>query len=128
MGMSEGVWPRMVGEPPAGKPPAEAPQKDQSQKEKYHLVWRAAAATAVIMSAYIWWTHNYGEGLGGVPILATVAAAYTFSMGLLDESYKNNAKKWVAKWLLSLVVLVPGCLAVIVLLGSRAPVIVLNQQ
>ena len=128
--MSEGAAHQIVGNAHADNPPTteNAAQRDQSQKERYYLVWRAAAATAVVMSAYIWWAHNYGEGLGGVPFVATIAGAYTFAMGVLDESYKNGAKKWFAKWLLSLAVLVPGCLAVIILLGSRAPVIVLNQQ
>ncbi len=100
--------------------------KNHPQKERYHLVWRAAALIALLMTGYVWWTHNYGEGLAGVPVIATLAAAFSFAMELLDESSKNDAKKWLANSLLSLIVLVPGYILLAVLLCSLAPVIVLN--
>ena len=105
-------------------------QTDQRQqlREKYHLIWRAAALTLILMAGYIWWSHNFGEGLAGVPVLATLTAAFSFAMGLLEDSQKNEAKKWFARTLLSPIVLVLGFLAVFFVLCSRAPVILVSGQ
>jgi hypothetical protein len=93
---------------------------------KRHFLWRAASLVIVAMVAYIWWTHNFGEGLNGVPWLAALAGAFTFGMERLEHSQQERFKDFLAKWLLSSVLLTCTCLVMLILLASFASVIVLD--
>ena len=79
------------------------------------------------MAAYLWWTRNFGVGLGGVPAIAGLAAALSFALGALDESHQHELKQKFAKTLLSSIFLVPAYLVAILFMLSWAPVTVLNQ-
>lgn len=92
-----------------------------------HIVWRGAALLLVLMTAYLWWTRNFGEGLAGVPVVAIGVAAFSFAFGFFGEGEQKLLKKKFFHFMLSGAFLVPIYVAVVVALCSSAAVVVLNQ-
>src|SRR5215467_11690628 len=92
-----------------------------------HIVWRGAALLLALMTAYLWWTRNFGAGLEGVPIVAALVAAFTFAFGIFGEGEQKWVKKRFFHFLLSAAFLVPVYVGEAVALFSTAPVVVLNS-
>src|SRR5215472_9064385 len=95
--------------------------------ERRYLLIRGVALILLLMTGYVAWTRNFGEGVKGVPLLALLSAAFSFALEWIDHSLSDRAKKYFTHSLLSLPFLIVGYIVAIILLSLNAPVIVLNS-
>jgi hypothetical protein len=89
---------------------------------------RSVALIILLMTGYILWTRNFGEGIKGVPALAAISAAVSFAFEWIDHSQSDRIKKIFTHSLLAWPVLVAGYLILVVVLTLNAPVTVLNTS
>jgi hypothetical protein len=94
---------------------------------KRHLMIRGVALIVLLMAAYVAWTRNFGEGIKGVPVLAVLSAAISFSLEWIDHSQSERMKKVLTHSMLSLPFLVTGYVVMLVVLSLNAPVTVLSS-
>lgn len=92
-----------------------------------HLMIRGVALILLLMTGYIAWTRNFGEGIQRVPILAFLSAAFSFALEWIDHTQSERLKKYLTHSMLSLPFLVTGYIVMIVLLSLNAPVAVLSS-
>jgi hypothetical protein len=88
---------------------------------------RGVALILLLISGYIAWTRNFGEGVKGVPVLAVLAAAISFALEWIDHSQSERLKKYLTHSMLSLPFLITGYVVMFVLLSLNAPVTVLSS-